>query len=452
MTRRVLNAEQRSVLERTDHDDETGLSLFHYRPAMTYENELKECGRIRGAVVNLENEIVYEFFPRHIEWVAGAHDTTDPESESGPIEDYYIFRAIEAALIRIFHYQGKWFLSTNRRLDAFQSRWSSKYSFGEMFEYTLRHMFPEHAHAVLDYFFSSLDASHQYVFLLRFNSDNRIVCKVHNIDLQDRLVFVGFFREGQSVIEHAGNAFLDHRTLSRLGRQQILTPESIGIEEPPRTFEAWEQYILHHIDPLESPGLIFIHKTENKQIKIIHPRYAELVKLRGNQPNLVLRYLELRNAGAQDDLENYIALYERNTRMFHQTEQMLMEIARRINFWYTERYVHNRFVSVPFPEYSIMKKCHQWYMEDPQNRRVYIRVVTDFLNKESALSLYRMINRVRQENHRPVPSNFRSQTAQPVRKRIILRRPLPPSSENDPPKDASPQSTPLKIETEAVVT
>lgn len=440
MTRKTLNSDQRSILERTDHDDETGLSLFHYKQGVIYEGDLKECGRIRGAVVNNDNEIVYEFFPKHIEWIAGL-GSQGGEDDIGCLEDYNVFTAIEAALIRVFHYNGKWFLSTNRRLDAFQSRWSSKYSFGEMFEYTLRHMFPNQTHCVLQYFFSSLDPLVQYVFLLRLNSDNRIVCRVHNIDLQDRLVFVGVFREDQPVIEHVQHLYLDHPVLSRFGRQKIVSPDSLGLSDStyPKTFEAWETYVINHIDPMESPGLILIHKTINRQIKIIHPRYADLVKLRGNQPNLVLRYLELRNMSTHDDLQNYIKLYERNTRIFHQTEQMLMEIARRINFWYTERYVHNRFVSVPFPEYSIMKKCHQWYMEDPQNRRVYIRVVTDFLNKESPLSLYRMINRVRQENHRPI-TGFRSQ---PVRKRIISRRPMttdiveaPPSSPiSNPPLD-----------------
>lgn len=423
---RILNEDQRAILDQTDHDESTGLSLYHYKIGFPYTGDLAEWGRIRGIVVGRENKILYEFFPKHTEWSAG-DATHRPISEN--VQDYDVFLAVEGALLRLFYHDGRWFLTTNRRLDAFQSRWSSKYSFGEMFEYALKHMFPEKVdEGVIPYFYSTLDPSMRYTFLIRFNNDNRIVCRVQNIELKDRLIFLGVFREGSSVLEHAHDQFNDHPTLSRLGRQKWLSSAGNARD----SFGEWENYILQHIDPLEYPGVILIHKTVNRQLKIVHPRYAELAWLRGNQPNLAIRYLELRER--PEDLEKFVRLYNRHSRMFHQLEEMIKETARRINFWYAERHVHNRFVSVPFPEYNIMKKCHQWYLEDPQNRRVYIRIVTEFLNRESPLSLYRILNRMRQDARRSSGDTTTVGMGRwiPSHKRII-RHPPPQTIEVHPP-------------------
>lgn len=389
-----------AILDRTDYDEKTGLSLVHYRTDTVYTGETESYGRLRGMIVDKNDVVLYTFFPKPDEWVAG--DLT-PEQKETDVSEYQVFVGIEAALLRLFWYDGRWFLTTNRKLDAFQSRWSSKYSFGEMFQYTLQRIFPDPAGGdVLAAFYEQLDPALQYVFMIRFNNENRIVCNVNTIDLAERVVFLGYFDPSSpGVFQHAHNRYLDHPMLSRLGRQkQSLSPVDDKDDNAGATtaLASWEEYVLRHIDPTKNPGIILIHNTLSRHIKIQHPEYVNLARLRGNQPNLAVRYLELRNQ--RPDLDRFMRLYDRNARMFQQMEDILNEIARKINFWYTERYVHNRFISVPFPEYNIMKKCHQWYLDDPINRRVYIRVVTDFLNREPPLILYRIINRFRQETYR----------------------------------------------------
>ena len=410
--RRVLTKEEKEKLDCTDFDDVLGIGLYHHHNNGT-ERGVESSGLLhRGLVVNKNDEILYEFLPMHRELVIQEGSSTI-EGVPEDVGSYEIFRAVEGCLLRVFQHEGRWLITTNRRLDAFQSRWSSKYSFGDMLVYTLRHIFPEKKEDVLAYFLQSLDPSLRYVFMTRFNNDNRIVCRVQDVALKDRLLFVGYYQNDSAPptpdasttttttdpvqITLAYDKMLDHEVLGKLGRQPPIEDE----DPMPSTAEDLARLVIDKVNPLYSPGLILFHRTENRQIKLVHPRYAYLAGLRGNQSNIALRYLELRASmdhnPEHEDVREFIRLYDRSARVFDNIEKGLAEVARKISFFYTERFVHNRFISVPFPEYSIMKKCHQWYLQDVSNRRVYLRVVLDFLQRESPMFLYRIIHRLRRD-------------------------------------------------------
>lgn len=377
----VIDGETLSLMEKVDEDDE--LALYHWK-----EGAPDDMKHWRGVIIDKNTgKIAARCLPNHYDVVAGNSD------DDIDLEGYDGFTAIEGALLRIFCHEDKWHISTNRRLDAFNSRWSSKHSFGDMFVYTLRQLLGRREDDILEFFYNSLDKDLTYIFMIRFNNDNRIVCSVHDVPVSERIVLIGVMRQDGWAIELVHNSLQDHSVLNRLGRQ---TPH------PPMTFEEAKAKVLDSIDPMTSPGLFFFHRTENKQIKLVHPRYNELAQIRGNQPNLLLRYMELRRGDPQV-FETFKQLYPRSAQVFDQMEATLEGVSRKINFWYNERYIHSRYVSVPYPEFVIMKKCHQWYLEDPVNRRVFIRVVTDFLNREEPLFLFRIINRYRKEMNRARP-------------------------------------------------
>jgi len=410
----VLTKDEKDQLDCTDFDDALGVGLYHYNPTMMLggytSNGANNSSREgdgkgilhRGLVVNRQDEVLYEFLPMHHEIVAGGGDLgvyRAIEEEEGGLGAFDVFRAVEGSLLRLFYYGGKWLLTTNRKMDAFQSRWSSKYSFGDMMVYTLKCLFPSQAATeVYPFFLNSLDKTKRYVFMIRFNNDNRIVCTVHDLPIKHRMILLGYYEDDGQVIL-AYDKLLDHPVLGKLGRQPPLETQ-----ETPTSVAELDKFVMEHIQPMNNPGVILFHRTKNVQYKILHPRYVYLAGLRGNQSNLALRYLELRAQRDHDptheDILEFTKLYERNGKTFQMIENGLMEVAKRINYWYTERYVNNRFISVPYPEYSIMKKCHQWYLQDVSNRRVYLRVVMDFLKRESPLFLYRFLHRLRDENRR----------------------------------------------------
>ena len=484
--RRKLTKEEKQNLECTDFDNQYGIGLYHNKRKQNPPPPLKdvvigdggiiEDGDIvdivkdnqeaddvftpntgslyRGLVLNRESEVLFEFLPMHTEAVATECLTEDTvtsnslgiqEDERQNLLDHYdIYRATEGCLLRLFYLSDKWFLTTNRRLDAFQSRWSSKYSFGDMMVYTLRHLFPDKKDGVFKYFLSELDTSLSYVFMIRFNNDNRIVCRVHDMDASERLIFLGYFTSSlvSKPMEMAYDKFLDHSVLGRLGRQKpidlsLITTATADISEI--TLTDISKYILTHIDPQESPGCILFHKKRNEQIKIVHPLYAYLATLRGNQSNLAIRYLELKKERDymldHPDIRSFLQLYDRNQQLFQDIERGIEEVSKRINAWYTERYVKNRFISVPFAEYSVMKKCHQWYLQDVSNRRVYIRVVIDFLKRESPLFIYRMLLRNQSvkngiKSHDPHNIHSKNMSSYPNPRLRILSRPSTPVSKH----------------------
>ena len=479
--RRKLTKEEKQNLECTDFDNQYGIGLYHNKkerdPHVASEDHLETEEDVnpphslyRGLVLNRESEVLFEFLPMHTEAVATECLTEDTVTLSGLgiqeeekhnlLDHYDVYRATEGCLLRLFYLSDKWFLTTNRRLDAFQSRWSSKYSFGDMMVYTLRHLFPDKKDGVFKYFLSELDTSLSYVFMVRFNNDNRIVCRVHDMDASERLLFLGYFTSSlvSKPMEMAYDKFLDHPVLGRLGRQKPIdlsliitgtgattttdTTNSSNTSDPSKTFTLTDisKYILTHIDPQESPGCILFHKKRNEQVKIVHPLYAYLATLRGNQSNLAIRYLELKKERDyihdHPDIRSFLQLYDRNQQLFQDIERGIEEVSKRINSWYTERYVKNRFISVPFAEYSVMKKCHQWYLQDVSNRRVYIRVVMDFLKRESPLFIYRMLLRNQSvkngiKSHDPHNIHHsKNMSSYPNQRLRILSRPSTPVSKH----------------------
>ena len=54
---------------------------------------------------------------------------------------YRFFDSHEGALLRVFYWQNKWYISTHRKLDAFRSKWASKLSFGEMFKSAIEYQY-----------------------------------------------------------------------------------------------------------------------------------------------------------------------------------------------------------------------------------------------------------------------------------------------------------------------
>ena len=55
------------------------------------------------------------------------------------LTQYHIYDAYEGCLLRLFNFNNKWFLSTHKKINAFRSKWSSKDSFGLMFQNALQY-------------------------------------------------------------------------------------------------------------------------------------------------------------------------------------------------------------------------------------------------------------------------------------------------------------------------
>jgi hypothetical protein len=301
------------------------------------------------------------------------------EAVLGSIENWNFFYSIEATLIRIAHINEKWYIMTHKKLDAFKSRWSCKDTFGDLFESLLARMMDKpKSEKVLDsLLYSVLDKNKVYCFLLKSNFENRIVCQYNYKN--DKIVYLGCFEKGTIVN-------LDTSIPSMKEFELFAKPEQVLITSVEDLFQKVES-----INCFEYQGIIACNKESLTQVRIFNQDYWKFYELRGNNPNLRFRFLELRNDPEKLKLLYY--LYPKSADIFDQYEDTLHKISRMIYHFYVNRYIKNQFITLPKEEFLIMKKCHDWYLLDRQNNRIFSKKVMEFMMEDPPLNLYKMIRR-----------------------------------------------------------
>jgi len=391
----ILNSIQRNSLVNmsdfilsTDTDESTGLVNLCYKhdycddPTIPNNEMIKDC---RGVVFDGENVVMKAFGYTYDYSSANEVDAIKNRFEfiDGGLPNYSVFQSHEGSLIRVFNFKGKWFLTTHRKLNAFKSKWSSTgESYGTSFKNALkeelvrneklREHFPDMFDSVIDNFFHMLNPEKQYMFLVCNTNDNRIVCSAPEFPT---MYHVGTFTNFQLDLD-----------------------DDIFVSKPQKlTFESVDDiidYVNNQVDPYRNPGVI-VFAPSNKQFKITNGEYHELFKLRGNQPSLKFRYLQLR----MDVMSNTLFrnLYPDSVDVFNRCEEDLGEISKFIHNAYMNRFVHKQYTSVPVPEYVVIQTAHKWFSEDRDNRRVTNRVIYDILNEQNATYLNQMLKRHRHE-------------------------------------------------------
>ena len=113
-------------------DSNDNVSLYCYTDCNIEDSfKLKQC---RGVVFDKEGNLVMKAFPFTAEFT---HDQTEElEQTIQDVSNCVCYDSHEGVLIRVFYHE-KWYASTQRRLDAFRSKWASKESFGHSFKVAL---------------------------------------------------------------------------------------------------------------------------------------------------------------------------------------------------------------------------------------------------------------------------------------------------------------------------
>lgn len=291
---------------------------------------------------------------------------------------YHFFHAYEGALIRVFYLYGKWYVSTHRRLDAFKSKWGSRVSFGEIFVRCLvyeternpafRNRIGENFSNdnICQKFLDTLDTDKQYMFLVQNIADNRIVCTAPE---RPRVFHVGTFVNGVLNLD----LFVD-----------IPYPSKLTFPDVNELFSYVEE-----VDPRELQGVMMFSETE--QVKIMSRDYRYLFEIRGNEPSIKYRYLQVRMSPTTKRAMEL--LYPTHVPQFEFYENTLYEIALHIKNAYMRRFIKKEYVMLPPEEYSVMRKCHSWHIQDRNSNHISLSKVIDVLNEQPASKLNKMIRR-----------------------------------------------------------
>lgn len=371
-TRKVIDKYPEQLLL-TDRDTEHNLDLFCYSNCTKADPlDVQNC---RGVVFN-GDEIVLKAFSYTPEF---NHEEVDEiKSYLSTLSNPRFYESHEGTLIRVFFFK-KWFVSTHRKLDAFKSKWSSHESFGTIFERSLQfEVFsnkelsdklknPKDSE-VLTSFLNSLDKNNQYMFHIRNTKDNRIVCFDPKYPY---MLHVGTFVNGQL------NYDID------VG---VTKPKELGKFESVNELTSF----VSKLNPFEHQGVI-IFADGNKQMKILNKRYQELFHIRGNEPSVKFRYLQLRMN--KEDRDTLFFLYPERVKEFMEYEDILYKIAQHIHKSYIDRYINKQHVTLPIDEFMVMSACHAWHCTDRLKNRINEKKVIEMLNKQTPSSLNHMIRR-----------------------------------------------------------
>lgn len=379
-----------------DSDSDAGLDLFCYVKCTNTDSELlKKC---RGVVFH-DDDLVMQAFPYTAEF--NHKELPRLEEILKDFSKFSFYDAHEGALLRVFNFDGKWYLSTHRKLNAFRSKWSSCESYGTHFKNaltaeiednkSLRSVIPD-GDNVLDRFYTLLDPKKQYMFLLLNNEDNRIVCQP---PIRPTVYHVGTFINGKLDLD---DNFL------------IPKPRShhwLNIDE-----------MIHYVDNCDYRKLqgVICFGPNNTQLKIFNKNYQDLFRARGNEASIKFRYLQVRMTKKFVDMLYH--LYPNKADVFDDYENTLYDIARYIYKSYVQRFIKKNYVTVPREEFQVIKECHDWHLSDRENNRIYLEKVISVLNKQPPTSLNHMIRRFKEEQNKKkdekiLPRSYQSRNNSP---------------------------------------
>ena len=350
-------------------DQTSNLSLFHYQSCT--DDSSADVKKSRGIIYDNEQKIVcasYEYTPEYTV-------STDSEKYTpvlNELDKCTIYKAEEGSLLRLFHNENKWTLSTHKRISAFESKWSSSKSFGELFIEALQYYFThgegkdklqfEQNDEIYDCFCATLDKEHVYTFLLRTNADTKIVCRPPE---NPTVFFAGWFQKG---VWTPGNPTL-------IPSPKQLTFASIAELE---TF-------VENVNPLEHQGVIII-LPDSKTVKIVTPLCLQYKTIRGSEPDIHASYFRLRKS--TDDLKLFQTLFPHVN--VKKMEEEIFTLGTYLHRMYVRRYIKKQFTVVHPTHFYVIKQAHTRHCTDRSSNIVTMEKMMDVLNEQTSVQLYKM--------------------------------------------------------------
>lgn len=278
ITKIMLNNEG---ITKTDSDGE--VSIF----CATAESGHNNC---RGVVFNGE-DLFFKGFPYCVEM----NDQTVFDHNLD-MDKCRFFDAHEGTLIRVFNTNGKWYTSTNRKLDAFKSKWAAKtQTFGESFAKAVRELvFPldgieDNKEFLEDIYNKWLDPTKKYMFMLKATAEERIVCDIE----KNTIYHVGTFDKEDNLSLDETVTF-NTETVKKPVEHLFYDPDDLA------------SHIQYNMDHRKHQGILGVHQ-DGTHYKILSKEYETLFSIRDNTPSLRFRYLQLRSD--ETKLGQFFALY-----------------------------------------------------------------------------------------------------------------------------------------------
>ncbi len=300
-----------------DHND--NFYLIHY----ISDPPGSEVEKYRGMIykkIDGEYKVVCKSFPYTHEHILGSVDIPD-----FTLKRVNIVKAYEGMVLRVW-WDEKWYLSTHRKIDGRRSRWSGSKTFGEMFD----EMWNEE-------WYERLDKKLCYMFLL-CHPHNRLACD-HS---EPKLWHVGVY-----------SPEIDQFLKLESHQIGVDNPEKVEVE----TFKELEK-IVSKMEWKHEPGVLLTLDDEYR--KILNPQYLNKRELRGNEPNLRMRWFQLREEGKEKELEE---LLSEKSSFFDQLKQHNLRVLDYLLDTYDFRYYQGNYLRLPKEDFIVLENFDKMWNE-----------------------------------------------------------------------------------------
>ena len=350
-------------------EDQTDkLTLLHYEGSVSDQTE-QHIKNVRGTITDEKFDTIVSTFGFTPEYTVKEREKyVDLLTD---VSTCTVYRAEEGTLLRLFFHDHQWNLSTFKRLNAFDSRWSSTKTFGELFIEAL-HYFYTHGKGkntlfyevenLFDVFCNTLDRTLVYTFLLRTNNDTKIVC---NHPEHPTLFFSGCFING---------------VLSKENPLLIPFPEQLHFS----TLTDLELYV-ESINPFNVQGVLII-LPDQTTVKISNSLYSTYKLIRGSEPDIEMAYFRVRKH--QPDLELFQKMFTHVKVTDIESNVTLM--ITYLHRMYVRRFIKKLYTMLHPTLFYILRKAHLWHKENREQHIVTLEKMTSFIEEQNGVSIYRM--------------------------------------------------------------
>lgn len=294
-------------------------------------NLLKHFGHVRGIIVDTKtNKVVCKSFPYTPEILVEELDSLNLD-----LSRSFIYKACEGTIIRAFYRsetqtksESGWILSTHGRIDATNSYWAGP---------DFKTLFDE-----LNVDFSQFDENMCYTFLLS-NGKNRLVYEIE----QPQLLHITSY-------DRVTQKFCPEVFIQGIPGPHRIYPSSLDVLKD----------MINAASSFDFAGVIILTDLVNPDpIKVISSSYYNIREIRGNEPSLKTRYLQLRNTPeCQILVEWYNDDYSKE--IYAKVEASLEKLSQKLHKMYINRFVQKDLKTLFKEEYCVIQKAHQLYIKD----------------------------------------------------------------------------------------
>lgn len=346
-------------------DTEENLSLVHY---LTFEdNELLEdkdyfekIKNVRGLVVDTnKKEVVCRSYPytETLEFNSNDFENENTKKMMSLSSNENTYVACEGTILRVYWANDKWFVSTHRKIDSNKSFWSGS-TFGSLFE------------ELCSFEWDELNKNLCYVFLLSHES-NRLIFEVE----RNQLMLV-------TIYDRENRKFLKFDSFKEKLPTGTILPEKYD--------KPFKEY---NFDTFNSIGFLVIEDEENPTpVKYVDNKYNSFLEVRGNEPELRSRYIQLKNTPECYTLTN-LYTEQKYQKVFIEVENEIKMLTLRLHKLYIDRYVHKNIVKLPKEEFVTLRRCHEWHCKDRKHNLVTFKKISEMLSETPYYYLLIMLNR-----------------------------------------------------------